>query len=89
MSLEGAMATFTERVQTVLTKAQYERMVALAEQENKPISVLIREAVEEQYLAPVEAQRRRQALRNILALDAPVADWPQMEAEIEQGAIDE
>jgi hypothetical protein len=51
--------------------------------------VLIREAVEEQYLAPVEAQRRRQALRNILALDAPVADWPQMEAEIEQGAIDE
>ena len=83
------MATFTERVQTVLTKAQYERMVALAEQENKPISVLIREAVEEQYLAPVEAQRRRQALRNILALDAPVADWPQMEAEIEQETINE
>lgn len=83
------MATYTKRVQTVLTKEQYERLMALAEQENKPLSVLIREAVEEQYFVPVAAKKRREALANLLALDAPVADWAQMEAEIEQGALDE
>ncbi len=83
------MAIYTERVQTVLTKEQYERLMALAAQEQKPLSVMIREAVEERYFVPVEQQKRQQALANLLALDAPVADWPQMEAEIEQGALDE
>ena len=83
------MANYTERVQTVLTKAQYERLTELAEQEKKPLSVMIREAVVERYLVKIDEQKRQQALANLLALDAPVADWPQMEAEIEQGALDE
>jgi predicted DNA-binding protein len=83
------MATYTERVQTVLTKEQYDRLMELAEDEQKPLSVMIREAVVERYLMRVDAQKRQQALANLLALDAPVADWPQMEAEIEQGALDE
>ena len=83
------MATYTERVQTVLTKEQYDRLMKLAEDEQKPLSVMIREAVVERYLMRVDAQKRQQALANLLALDAPVADWPQMEAEIEQGALDE
>jgi len=28
--------------------------------------------------------KQQQALARLLALDAPVADWPQMEAEIER-----
>jgi len=83
------MAIYTERVQTILTKEQYKELMALAEQEQKPLSVMIREAVEERYFVPVEQQKRQQALANLLALDAPVADWSQMEAEIEQGALDE
>ncbi len=83
------MAIYTERVQTVLTKEQYARMMEVAEQENKALSVLIREAVEERYFVPMEKQHRQQALANLLALDAPVADWPQMETEIEQGVLDE
>ena len=83
------MAIYTERVQTVLTKEQYEELMALAEQEQKPLSVMIREAVEERYFVPVEQQKRQQALANLLALNAPVAEWSQMEAEIEQGALDE
>ena len=83
------MANYTERVQTVLTKAQYERLTELAEQEKKPLSVMIREAVVERYLVKIDERKRQQALANLLALDAPVADWPQMEAEIEQGALDE
>ena len=80
------MALYTERVQTVLTREQYERLTALSAEEEKPLSVLIREAVEQRYFAPLAEQRRRQALENLLALDAPVAEWPQMEAEIERGA---
>lgn len=83
------MAIYTERVQTVLTKAQYERLLEMAEQEQKPLSVLIREAVEERYFVEIDRQKRQEALANLLALDAPVADWPQMEAEIEQGAADD
>ncbi len=83
------MANYTERVQTVLTKEQYDQLLELAENEQKPLSVMIREAVVERYLMRVDAQKRQQALANLLALDAPVADWPQMEAEIEQGALDE
>lgn len=83
------MANYTERVQTVLTKEQYEQLMELAEYEQKPLSVVIREAVVQQYLAKIDAQKRQQALANLLALDAPVADWPQMEAEIEKGALDE
>jgi predicted DNA-binding protein len=83
------MANYTERVQTVLTKEQYERLMELAEQEQKPLSVMSREAVEERYFVKIDQQKRQEALANLLALDAPVADWPQMEAEIEQGALDE
>jgi predicted transcriptional regulator len=83
------MANYTERVQTVLTKEQYERLMELAEQEQKPLSVMVREAVEERYFVKIDQQKRQAALANLLALDAPVADWPQMEAEIEQGVLDE
>ena len=83
------MAKYTERVQTVLTKEQYERLLELAEQEQKPLSVMIREAIVNGYLVKIDEQKRQQALANLLALDAPVADWPQMEAEIEQGVLDE
>ena len=83
------MAQYTERVQTVLTKTQYEYLRKLADEEHKPLSVLIREAVEEIYFVQIEKDKRRQALANLLALEAPVADWPQMEAEIERGILDE
>lgn len=83
------MATYTQRVQTVLTKEQYEKLVELAEHEQKPISVMIREAVVERYLVKIDTQKRKQALDNLLALDAPVSDWEQMEAEIEKGALNE
>jgi C4-dicarboxylate-specific signal transduction histidine kinase len=83
------MANYTQRVQTVLTKEQYERLLELAQHEQKPLSVMIREAVVDRYFVQIDEQKRQQALVNLLALDAPVADWPQMEAEIEQGALDE
>jgi predicted DNA-binding protein len=82
------MAVYTKRVQTVLTEVQYEALTQLADETGKPVSVLIREAVEDTYLAEVERRRRRVALEKLLALDAPVADWDQMEDEILEGAVE-
>jgi len=83
------MATYTRRVQAVLTEEQYEALSRLSEERGKPLSVLIREAVEKVYLEEVERGRRRAALQRLLSLEAPVADWEQMEEEIIQGAARE
>ena len=83
------MATYTRRVQAVLTDEQYEALSHLAEERGKPLSVLIREAVEKVYLEEVERGRRQAALQRLLSLEAPVADWEQMEEEIIQGAARE
>jgi len=83
------MAVYTERVQTVLTREQYERLSQLAEQKYTPVSVLIREAIEQTYFVEIDRRRRRQTLERLLALEAPVTDWSEMEEEIEKGALDE
>jgi predicted DNA-binding protein len=80
------MAVYTRRVQAVLTEEQYETLSRLSEEMAKPLSALIREAVEKVYLEQADQERRRAALRRLLALEAPVADWEQMEEEIIQGA---
>ena len=82
------MAEYTQRVQTVLTADQYEQLRELAKKSHKPVSVLIREAIEQTYFAEIERRAHQDALARLLALEAPVADWPQMEDEIEQGAMD-
>jgi hypothetical protein len=81
------VAVYTKRVQTVLTEEQYEAMSQRATETEKPLSVLIREAIEEVYFKPVERARRRAALKSLLSLDTPVADWEQMEEEIIKGAL--
>ena len=80
-------ATYTERVQTVLTKDQYDLLFAVAQEEQKAISVLIRDAIEEVYFAEQARRRRRLALAELIALDAPVDDWSKMEQEIIEGAM--
>ena len=80
------MAVYTRRVQAVLTEEQFETLSRLAEEMEKPLSALIREAVEKVYLEQVDQERRRAALRRLLSLEAPVADWDQMEEEIIRGA---
>ena len=69
------MMLCTQRVQTVLTDAQHERLRQLAKTSGKPISVLVREAIESVYFAPQVAADRLAALDELLALNAPVADW--------------
>ncbi len=76
------MSIHTKRVQAVLTEEQYRGLSELSEQRHKPVSVLIRDAVEQVYFAEAQLERRRAALAHLLSLNAPVADWEQMEEEI-------
>lgn len=80
------MAILTQRVQTVLTDEQYRQLTHIAAETNKAISVLVREAVEAVYFAPEQEKRKLEALQEMFALEAPVADWEQMEEEIIRGA---
>lgn len=82
------MSTYVKRVQTVLTEAEFQELVKLSEAKGKPISQLIREAVEDTYFKRIIAERRQAALESLLALDAPVSDWPQIEQEIIRGATE-
>ena len=80
------MAIYTVRVQTVLSEKQFAELAKLAEERDKPISVLVREAVEKVYLEATKLERRQAALDDLLAMQAPVVDWKQMEEEIGRGA---
>ena len=82
------MRIYTQRVQTVLTAEQYTLLRRLSEEQGKPISVLVREAVERVYFEQAALRHRRAALKSLLSLNAPVADWEQMEEEIIKGALD-
>ena len=82
------MAEYTKRVQAVLSQEQYEALLEISESLDKPVSVLIREAIEEVYLTEAERIKRREILKTLLSLEAPVTDWEQMESEIISGAAE-
>ena len=80
------MSELTKRVQAVLSEKQYKALGELSGELGKPVSRLIREAIEQAYFAPAERERRRAALARLLAIEAPVDDWERMEEEIIRGA---
>ena len=81
------MSELTKRVQAVLSEKQYKALGELSGELGKPVSRLIREAIEQVYFAPAERERRRAALARLLTLEAPVDDWERMEEEIVRGAL--
>lgn len=80
------MATYTERVQTLLSKEQFRALERLSRKSHKPISILLRDAVESIYFRKIALDQRRAAVRHLTSLDAPVSGWEQMEKEIATGA---
>ncbi|MBI5649306.1 MAG: hypothetical protein HZC40_02485 [Chloroflexi bacterium] len=77
-----------KRVQTTLTETEYRYLTRLSGEIGKPLSALVREAIEQVYFERKTRARRRSALKKLLALNAPVADWQQMEQEIIRGATE-
>lgn len=82
------MPAYTKRVQTVLSESQYDSLNRLAAERHTPVSVLIRDAVEAVYFERAQREQRLTALAELLALDAPVDDWPVMEEQIIRGATE-
>jgi predicted DNA-binding protein len=82
------MAIYTVRVQTVLSREQFDLLTRLSEETQKPLSLLVREAIQQVYVEKNKRQRRRQALQKLIELEAPVADWAQMEKEIINGSVE-
>ncbi len=78
----------TRRVQTVLTSEQYDLLLQIAKKKHKPVSALVREALEAGCLKEELCTQRQRALKGLLSLKAPVADWEKMESEILEGAMD-
>lgn len=76
------MCMLSERIQVLLTPDQRSRVERIARERHLSVGAVVREAVET-YIAP---RSREGALRALLALDAPVADWEKMKAEILRGA---
>lgn len=76
--------SLSERTQVLLTPDQRRKVEQLAARSSMSVGAVIRTAVDA-YLLPVSPEQRRRALDALFSLDAPVADWPAMEAEIEAG----
>ena len=72
----------------MLTEEQYHLLQELAERTGQPVSVLVREAIDKVYFEQALMEQRQAALRRLLALDAPVADWGEMEVEISRGVLE-
>ena len=60
-----------ERLQILVTPEQRRRLLAVAQARGKPVTALVREAIDETFPAPVDGEARRAAARRIL--DRPLA----------------
>jgi len=81
------MSTLTQKVQVLLSKEQHKALLALAKAQGKPLGTLLRDAVVAQLLKDVRRAARRKAFEEITAMALPVADWPEMEEEIERAHV--
>ena len=76
---------YSQRTQVLLSREQLARVKRVAVRERRSVGSVIRDAVDA-YTAP-DAAARKKALRDLYALEAPVADWEEMKAEILRGGL--
>jgi len=76
------MPTLVHRVQVLLTDEQYRLLVKMAKAQRKPVSVLLREGVVEHVIKKSRRAAKRKACDEIAAMDLPIGEWAEMEAEI-------
>ena len=65
-------------------RVMWERLQQIAQERERPVSVLIREAVQKTYLSS-PAVTPSEAVQRMAAMRLPVADWEQMERESVSG----
>ena len=81
------MCMYSERTQVLLSPEQLARLKRQARRDGRSLGAVIRDAVDAYTVGP--AERRRQAVEHLMALGAPVDDWPTMKEEIIRGATSE
>ncbi|MGQ9814488.1 MAG: hypothetical protein ACUVR3_04965 [Candidatus Roseilinea sp.] len=79
------MNIYSRRLQTMPTEEQHQSLGQLSARTGRPIGMLIREAVENTCFEQAGRAERVAAAQRLIAMNAPVADWPQ--AEIIEGAL--
>jgi hypothetical protein len=78
---------YSERTQVLLSRDQLARVKRLAKRERRSVGAVIRDAVDAYTFSDTE--KRKAALAGLYLIEAPVADWEQMKAEILRGALGE
>ncbi|WP_370325087.1 ribbon-helix-helix protein, CopG family [Euzebya sp.] len=76
--------SYSERTQVLLTRSQRDKVERLAAEAKRSVGQVIRDAIDA-YNQP-DANRRREGLDALMALNAPVGDWEDLEREIIDGA---
>ena len=74
------MCMFSERTQVLLSPEQLAHLKRIAARDRRSVGSVIRDAVDA--FVGTAPGSRDQALRSILAMGAPIDDWPVMKEQI-------
>ena len=80
------MQNLTKKTTILFSPKVYRQLENVAKKQGTSVAHLVRQAAIQQYLLP-DRKVRQQAVEALVAMNLPVADWPQMEHEIEQGRL--
>lgn len=80
------MAKLTKRAQILFPKDKYALLEKVAYRQKKSVSTLVREAVEEKYLAK-ETKKNDEIIKRLNKMNLPVGDPEEMEEEIILGRL--
>lgn len=85
------MSEYTERFEIRLRPDTYRLLREQAYERGVSMGHLVREVLEREYCSDARGAdpERQRAMDRLFALEAPVADWPEMEREIEKGRLGE
>ncbi len=80
------MSRYTRKVEVRLTEDQYRELAAIAAKQHKKIGAVVREALEQTYLASLQRERIRRAATELLELSktaktAPPENYHEWEEE--------
>lgn len=82
------METLTKKTTILFAPKMYAQLARLAKQQHTSVGQLVRQAAIRHYLLlSSDRKTRLAAVAAIARMNLPVADWPQMKAEIAQGAL--
>ena len=77
--------SYSERTQVLLSPEQRTKVERLAARTSRSVGAVIRDAIDA-YGPQPSPDRRRRALAELFALEAPVDDWESLEDQIVEGA---